>query len=507
VHDASFTTRGGSYAILIQDNTSYLSNAKPTMALHPIHVLNEGTGNQLTVAGNHFRLGYRGYATGSRTNGLTNTNVVDNRMFGLSGAPLAAGGAGLIITGNYFNASGDFFAAGLSLSCDASCAGGTPITRGMPCQLDTDCTAGGNTCNASAFKCRPEPANGYIGSPTAVQGANHNTWIGNVLFNGITPLMQCTVAGNIGQRCDVASCAGGATCSGGPRATCQSGTDSGKFCCQTAAGATCAVREPLPLIRMVDYGVPVTHSLTNFTGNTAFTLDANSIWLDLSNTSSGANLTLTNFMVNGNNVYGAGPATGIGVKLPTVYASVTYFGMNGNNYGGLATDVANWNGTMGALSYVPMTMNLHADQTGNSTTFADVTDGTAPVQVALDGGRSYFFTCEPTFSSSVATTGIGYAMNYSGTYASFTYITRLPTMAVSTGAGTDNMFEQELIGSDPAGAQTSIGVGTAGTKYMANVRGNIVTTSAGILTLRYKAENANNITNYAGTNCIAFQVP
>jgi hypothetical protein len=343
---AAFSLPGGSYGNSIEGNTTDLYNGNPTTALHPIHVLNEGSNNQIIVSSNVFRHGWRGFATGARTDGLTNTNIANNRFIGLSGAPIAAGGAGVVVEGNYLNLSGDLFSNGTSLTCDASCS-----NRGVVCQLDSDCTS----CNASVHKCIPEPVNGFIGSPTATQGANHNSWIGNVMFNGQTnPLKQCTVAGNIGQKCDVASCAGGATCSGGPPATCQSGADSGKFCCQTAAGATCAIRDPTVHLRAVDYGSAIRHTLTNIIGNTFFGGTSDVVDIDMQSTAALGNLTLTNFQIGDNNFLAPGTTNTVAIKFPTSFTSISGLTIAANSFSGYATpastgNIANYQGSFGSL--------------------------------------------------------------------------------------------------------------------------------------------------------------
>src|SRR5262249_59686804 len=121
VATAAFNLPGTAFVAQIENNTADLSNAIPTAALHPIHVLNDGANNQTNVLGNIFRHGWRGFATGTRTHGLTNTLVANNRFIGLSGAPIAAGGAGLMVQNNYLNLTGDVLSAGTYLTCDSSC--------------------------------------------------------------------------------------------------------------------------------------------------------------------------------------------------------------------------------------------------------------------------------------------------------------------------------------------------------------------------------------------------
>lgn len=508
VATAAFNLPGTAFVAQIENNTADLSNAIPTAALHPIHVLNDGANNQTNVLGNIFRHGWRGFATGTRTHGLTNTLVANNRFIGLSGAPIAAGGAGLMVQNNYLNLSGDVLSAGTYLTCDASCT-----TRGAVCIQDSDCTG----CNAAVHACLPEPVNGFVGSPTAVQGEAHNTWIGNIMFNGYTvPLKQCTVAGPIGQVCEVASCAGDATCSGSPILRCQSGADGppagqgslGKFCCQTAVGATCAVRDPLVHLRVLDYGSVQGYPVFSLVGNTFFGGGSDVIDVDMQSSAALGNLNMRWWNMSGN-THLAGSATNtIAYRFPTSFNSITEMTMSGNSFAGYGADVTGWQGTFGNFSYVPKTIALASDMATNSNAFVDIigNSGAPKLQVALDANRAYFFTCELTFQSSIATTGIGFAMTGPAAPTMFTYVARIPTAAVSGGAGTDNFYEQEGNGNDATNS-TSIGVGTALVNYMANVRGNIVTTAAGNLTARVKAENANFVTVMKGSNCLVFQVP
>ena len=322
------------------------------------------------------------------------------------------------------------------------------------------------------------------------------------MFDGQSnPLKQCTVAGAIGQKCDVASCTGGVACSGGPPATCASGVDSGKFCCQTAAGATCAIRDPTPCLKAVDYNSATSHALLSIAGNTFFGGSTDKVDIDFQSPGTLANQQITDSIIVGN-LFAAPTATNtIAIRMPPVYNTVTNLSISGNNFGGYMQDVANWKAGMGSLSFVPITIGLASDQT--TATFANFVD-IPGLAVQLDANRSYFFTCEITFSSSAATTGIGLSMT-GPTYTNFSIITRLPTASVATGAGTDTMQEQEGNGPDSTAA-VSAGVGAAVTPYMANMRGNIVTTAAGLLQARFKAENGSPVSVLKGSNCLAFQV-
>src|SRR5262249_55860499 len=134
-----------------------------------------------------------------------------------------------------------------STVCDPTCTGGQ--LRGNVCNLDTDCTS----CNVSVKTCVPEPVSAWIGDPKSTLGSvAHATIVANLLTSGgKLPLKQCTVAGNVGQMCDVANCATG-SCSGTP-CVCTSGADLNKLSCNNA-GATCAVRSPSAYIRFADPG-------------------------------------------------------------------------------------------------------------------------------------------------------------------------------------------------------------------------------------------------------------
>ena len=150
--------------------------------------------------------------------------------------------------GNYINTNGALFGPGTATSCDVSCT-----NPGIFCNQDSDC----GTCT-SAQKCIPEPVGGFAGSPTAYNVTTHNAWMGNHLFDGFAAVRQCTVAGNIGQQCNVAAangtCAGGApTCTGTPAVCGGTTTESGKLCCNQAGTATCGVRTPTPFIRHIEY--------------------------------------------------------------------------------------------------------------------------------------------------------------------------------------------------------------------------------------------------------------
>jgi hypothetical protein len=325
-----------------------------TSSLQPACAISDGTFTQQSTFSSNFCVGGWRDVTG---NSFTNINIVGNRFYANQGAAIAVANAGVNVQSNYFNQNATW-----TTSCDLSCAGGAPVTRGIFCNQDTDCTAGGNTCNASVFKCNPEPLQGYLGDATSNSPNVHPSWVGNLMFNNQTAAMkQCTVAGAIGQKCDVASCNGGATCSGTPQ-TCQSGADSGKFCCQTAAGATCAVRTPTAHLIVPDYGASQT-TITNgmiadniFFGGTA---GGNYVAIDFVRSASLGNIKLTTFSIT-NNSFSLPDNTGnVYIKLPSVVnATFGNLFLTGNQFTTLTSGVAptnyivNYQGSMGPITLV-----------------------------------------------------------------------------------------------------------------------------------------------------------
>ena len=104
VKTAGIQLSGGTGSTL-DGNYITLSNALPTAALSPVHILNDGA-LQTIITSNQFNTGWRAFTTGTRTNGLTNTILTNNRFLQQSGAAIAAGGAGMLVSGNYFNTNG-----------------------------------------------------------------------------------------------------------------------------------------------------------------------------------------------------------------------------------------------------------------------------------------------------------------------------------------------------------------------------------------------------------------
>jgi len=259
---------------------------------------------------------------------------------------------------------------------------------------------------------------------------------------------------------------------------------------------------------VVDYGSATTHSLLGLNGNTFFgATPSDEIFVDMQNTAALGNLTLTNFMFTGNNMYGGGTTNTYGFKLPTSVTSITGLFIGGNSFANLGTDVANWKGTYGTGSYLAKTISLPSDMTTNSTSFTNVTDGTIPLQIAIDASRSYYFNCELTVSSSSTSTGFGAAVTGPTSPTTFTYIVRIPATTVEGTLGTDNMYEQEgNADDDTPGVTTTTNV--ANNKYTVAVRGNLINgTNAGNLTARIKiGGSSNNITVYKGSNCMVQQM-
>jgi len=546
---ASIWSKGAPYEVNINSNVSYLSLARPTASLQPVHILGDGNGgigpSQWVINGNMFIGGWRGYAVGVRSDCLTNTEFTGNRFISLWGAAIVGQGAGNNTQGNYLNTMGA--GAGPSLSCDASC---NAATRGTLCQQDSDCTS------CSGNYCETEPLM-WVGNPqNPLCGTTHYTALSNLVFNG-SNAYQCTTgsgsATNPGALCDFmntcngggraglpcntgsdcpttndcsgarvginyATCAadtGFTSCSGGPPATCHSsGPVNGHLCCAGSGSNSCAVRTPAMGYEFTESTAAIcgsfcSHNLANIQGNTIFQSGrALTNWrgIEISANNLG-NQAISDSHIASNLFSGSGIATAVGIHFPTTVRSITNLNIVGNSFAALSTDIQNAKGTYGPISFNPIMVSLPADQSTSSTSFVNISGSSSPLQVNVGANRNYFFTCELTFSSNSTSTGIGFSMNTTATYSTFSMITRIPTASVAVAAGTDVMQEQEGNGNDST-ATTSIGVGSAFTKYMANVRGNLITTgTAGVLTARVKAENASTVTVFKGSNCVVQQMP
>lgn len=357
LHDSAFHV-GHDTADSFSNNKVQYSSIAMSSTYHPCGVLTDNGAQQLSIVGNQFLNGWRGVCQGTSTNPLLNTQIGNNRFVGLAGAPVALGGAGVNVAFNYMNNGAQSPNSFSNLVCDATCVGGSPVTRGNICFQDTDCTAGGNTCNGSVQKCIPEPVAGFIGSPQTAVGAQHPSWVGNLMFNGTAfSMKQCTVAGAIGQFCQVASCSGGVACSGSPVQTCASGADSGKACCQTAAGATCANRTQQPMIRIPDYGAASGAADFMFQSNTVFTTSLTTDWVGIDMQSSAAlgNISLTSSKI-ANNLFQAASTTNTqAIKFPTSFTSIANVSVTDNHFDGWAAgastgNIANYQGAMGSIS-------------------------------------------------------------------------------------------------------------------------------------------------------------
>lgn len=517
---AAFQIQNNPQPVWITNNITDLKQLLITPTYHPVHVLDNFGGTQVMVSGNYFAGGWRGIDAGTSTQGLMNIMVANNRFYGLGGALVNMGGAGVQVFNNYGNVGTS--GGGLpTFVCDASCAGGAVATRGLPCHQDTDCTTGGNTCNASVQKCIPEPITGFIGSASGIQGSAytwHSGWGNNIMFAfgaGGSASRQCSgMTTYPGAGCMVlaanGSCSGGTcTASAGPAppATCVGGADAGKTCC-LGASPTCSVRTRKPFVRIVDYGS--THSVGDlmFQGNKMFNADQDYVYLDAVSSASLGNISIDMANISGNDFSGspAGPNTNItGINLPST-GTFTNLDISGNSFNRLSQDVAGWKGTYGRLVFNPAMISLASDVNVTSNNFVDITGLALPFQA----NRNYFYSCEITFTSSTVTTGVGFAMSIGAAAASattFATITRIPTATILTGAGTDVVQEQMGTGNDSTPV-VSAGVGAALTKYMANMRGNILATTAGTLQARMKSEtNTVQVTAVASSNCMLQQMP
>jgi hypothetical protein len=167
-----------------------------------------------------------------------------------TGAPVASRRAGSQ-SRELHESGGDIFANGLTLSCDPSCTGGSPVTRGTVCQQIPTARRTA-TSNASVRKCigtrewsldlngdRRQPQ--YMVRQRGIQrpGGDDET------------VLRCQ---KHRPKCDVASCASPGVCRGAVPPDLFRRRGQRKLCCQTAAGATCAIRDPTVHLRVVDYG-------------------------------------------------------------------------------------------------------------------------------------------------------------------------------------------------------------------------------------------------------------
>jgi hypothetical protein len=506
-HDAAFWIQGG-WGDRVANNTTRLSIARPTAALHPIHFLDDN-GSQVTIEGNYASGGWRGFATGTGTAGLTNATLLGNRWVALAGAPFAAGGAGVLIYDNYVNGTAG---GGPTLVCDASCAGGNPVSRGILCTQDSDCTANGNTCADGVQKCIPEPASGFLCSPTAVEESAHPNWTANLLFSSYGAMKQCGgMATSPGALCTTSQGDGGCgspgTCTGGsePYKTCTGGgADNNKLCCAGAA-PSCGYRTDTPYLRMVDYNQAYGGiSDFVFNGNMLFPVSGqpNIHAIDFQSSAALGNIVINRATIVGNDFSSGGNSTAnSAIRMPTSFNTIVDVNISGNNFAGPWTkDVSNFTGRMGALSFVPKTVGLASDQTTKSTSFVDVTGLT----VRVDPNRTYSFRCDFTFTSSAATTGIAFAMVGPPSPTTFNYMTDITQAAAN---GSNGMIT--MIGNgDDATSRATRSVPAASTKYFARIDGTVITAaSGGNLQARVKASNAHNVTVVAGSHCLVFQVP
>src|SRR5262245_44367059 len=104
-----------------------------TGAIRPACLLLDGAfAHQVTFGNNYCEGNWRNLVG----NSFTNVNITGNRFYVYSGAAIDMGNAGIHVLGNYFN-SQNFTT--WSSSCDSSCTGGTPSTKGVFCGRDSDC--------------------------------------------------------------------------------------------------------------------------------------------------------------------------------------------------------------------------------------------------------------------------------------------------------------------------------------------------------------------------------
>lgn len=491
---------------VIANNSSVLANAAPTASLAPVHLLNDDNGTAIQYGLNHLYYGWRGVVGAGRTDQLSNIEIIGNRFVGLAGAPLAQGGAGILFKDNYVN-QGAAFNGGPTLYCDASCS-----NRGTLCFQDSDCTS----CDAAVFKCVPEPLTAFIGSPTQVIGSEHNDLSGNVMFDGrAESTKQCTVAGNIGQRCTVAAangtCAGGATCSGGPPATCQSGADAGKLCCQTGAGATCAIRSHAAHVKLLDFDTAISHNQLRIVGNDIFSPAAGRasvVAIDMDSVATpGGVMTVADANITNNTVNLEDAANTIGVRFPSLPGTIEDLLVADNNIVKTAQDLVNGKGLYGKISFPPCEVAMASDQaTITSTSFIDIT----ALRCAIEANRIYKVYCHMNYTSTATTEGIGFAINGP---ASPTRVSGRVNMCDSSAncevLGASNYREVHVNAYNDATALVTANAGTS-----TNVHGGVLEfivvngSTAGTLAARVRAETGSgqSVTVKAGSYCTVQQV-
>lgn len=503
------------WGIRVMDNRSVLGGAGGTAGgvttkyitptFKPVHVEHGGAQfavSQVTIMGNVFVAGWRGVDGNGTANTLTNLNIANNRFYGVSGACVAMGGAGVQTIGNYCNGSPTIYGgAGPATVCNPTCS----TNKGSACTNDADC----GTCS-STYKCGPEPTV-WIGAPQTNQGTAHAMSLGNIWYLGMQAGGQCTGAStNAGQICTTGTppgssntCADSAACSGTP-AVCQAGGEQGRRCC--TGTPTCSVREPWSGIRFT----PTAHAETSIAANAIFGgQETQTTGISVDTPGITGDPDLSGAVFTGNNIYFSATAdsTTTGIKFPTGGSpTMTKLGIHSNHFWQVGTKVVGWDGTWGNLAFESRNVGLRSDFTTSSATFVDV--GSPVLRSALDANAMYYFNCEATFSSSDANNGIAFAVTGPASPTHFTYLTRLPKASVEAGGGTDTMSEQQGNADDETSDVTP-SVGAAGATYVAAVRGNVlVGATAGNLTLRVKSENGGtNVTVYKGTNCRIEEMP
>lgn len=504
---------------LTQGNTIDGPGTPPT-ATNKTTCLNIGTapnqgrfiGNQCGTSGAYLWRGVVSPADSATT--LSNVILNANRFYLNTGAALAVGGAGIVASGNYVNLNTGY------LTCDPACT----TNRGNLCDEDSDC----GTCTGATNKCVPEPTV-WIGAPNSASGSNNTAHYGlsnNIVFFGPTTGLATKQCGGTttyaGALCETSgnTCASSATCSSTgatySKEICQSGSESGKACCSGAA-PTCTQRSPTAIIRAAEPNAATTHSDLVVIGNTIFennTLSTltNLVGLDFMSSSSIGNLTVTRGVISSNMFTGPASSTGtVGIRLPSTNPTqVTNLNINGNNFTDWKSDVTNYKGGMGEMSFVPATVSLLNDQTVSSSqsSFSNITALALPVLA----NRSYNFRCDILYTTAATTTGMGFAMTGPSSPTSFVYNTRLcdPTTNCNTATGTNQRATiVELVGS---GNDGTYGTAVSDTPYtgtnFAKIEGILNNGSnAGTLQARSHADANANYTIKAGSSCIVYQTP